>query len=1048
MSKIKSRFIALLVVFTSIISFLPVGFGGQAVKAANTDATNVRVRISKQTSDLPSRIDSSIHEKIYTSVELVSPGTDRSIGFELTVKDVHRELSDLINEAQADPTKSKSVTGITKQRIEIKSINGVPMSTDATGKSIDDTGILTEMGVSITDLDGTTDANNEKIYGKRLVDLPLGINKIQYEVIVTTRTVSYTAPIKDTSGTVIAVANLDQGIDVDSKGTSSNDLTIEHGTKFVIQKIEKLQFKSYVGETADFTQDDQISNDKNNQKPFLYSQTANADADMPLRYNFDVPDSTFMLKYVMNFDQDLTDANIYRDGKKDTNIYINGTNLQGSLERLGTSALIVVKIQSTNSSNSVISKSYAIEIKYNTLNADKDYSLKDAGITKYDFNEIDSVQAYIGKKFNVSQDKTSGFKIYNGDIYIDPKANMISIDPTLILGKDPVAYKVTNNYVDSGTSGTFVENALLKSDGKKYVNFKRGSLSNQLQIDVYAGTDGNVTDSSKILARYLLKVNPIITTDTFTTDLKIEKSNNSDAIAPYLTQPGVKESIIDKFTTARRTYDLYYATGSPVRVTFTGNRSSKNEYLKIWTSTDRNSTNPAEATASVNNKVGSDLKREISLNVDLNEAEKMVVQAYYDEFEYVTDPVTNVKTVKKDASGNPMCMSYPLGEKYVFYIPNNFHSTDNPTGETSDNASLSSLKLSGYTLSDSDGNQGFSSDKLDYTANVAKEDTSAKITAIAEDDNIKSIIATIDSANATYDLIAGELSELPLNSSGKTTIKIVVTAQDGTTTKKYTVVVKNNTKGSNVNLKNVILSAGEYTFDSKNDVTKVRVDQNVTNVKVTPVVEDSKSIVSVNGQGFSQSPITISLKGTQKTEINIEVKSEDGTTSKTYTLEIYRVDAGDWETDTNGEDPNEIDQFYDEYNGSWVDSTKYEQWGSVNGKPAYFDKNGRQVKEAWITTGGKLYYLNNLGYRASGWKVDDASGKTYYLDSTTGEMKKQWMNLNNKWYYLGLNGVMQKGWLNLNNKWYYFTPNGQMVVGQTMYVDDEMFRFGQDGAIY
>ena len=63
-------------------------------------------------------------------------------------------------------------------------------------------------------------------------------------------------------------------------------------------------------------------------------------------------------------------------------------------------------------------------------------------------------------------------------------------------------------------------------------------------------------------------------------------------------------------------------------------------------------------------------------------------------------------------------------------------------------------------------------------------------------------------------------------------------------------------------------------------------------------------------------------------------------------------------------------------------------------------------------------------------------------------MKKQWMNLDNKWYYLGLNGVMQKGWLNLNKKWYYFTPNGQMVVSQSMYVEDGLYRFGQDGAIY
>jgi len=1046
MRKIKNRFIALLVVFTSVVSFLPVGFGGQTANAATSVANTIRVRISNATTELPSRIDSTSNEKIYTSVNPLE-NTNKQTGFELTVKDVHRTLSDIINEVQADPTKSKTVTAITKQRVKINSINDVAISTSSDGTSVDDTGILTEMGVSITDLDGTTDANGEAIYGKRLLNLPLGINKIQYEVILTNRTVTYTAPVKDaTTGEITVAAKLDQGAEADTKNTSPSQLTIEHGTNYAIKKIDTLKIKSYIGKTSDFTADDQISNDKNNQKPFLYSEIISADTNMPLRYNFTLPDSTFMLKYIMNFDQELTDANIYRNGKKDTSIYINGATLQGSLESLSGSSLIVVKIGTTDSSNSVISKSYAIEIKYSPLSSNKDYSLKDAGITKYNFNETDSVQAYIGKKFTVAQDATGSFKTYNGTIYIDQKANMISIDPELILGKSTVAYKVTNNYVLSGRAGKSIENAILKSDGKKYIDFNKGS-SNELQIDVYPGTGGNITDSSKILARYVLTVNPITTTDTFTTDLKIEKSNNSDAIAPYLTQPGVKESIIDKFTTDRRTYDLYYATGSPVKVTFTGTRSSKNEYFKIWTSTDRNSTSTTEAAASVNNKVGSDLKRETSLNIDLNKAEKMVVQAYYDEFEYVTDSVTNVKTVKKDANGNPIYTSYSLGEQYIFYIPSNSSNTGTST-ETSDNALLNSLKLSGYTLSDSAGNKGFSSDKLDYVATVAKEDTSAKITAIAQDDNIQSMIATVDSADGTYYLVSGKLDEIPLNANGKTTITIVVTAQNGTTTKKYTVVIKNNTQGSNVNLKNVILSPGEYNFDSKNDVTKVRVDQNITNIKITPIAEQSKSVVSVNGQGFSESPISISLKGTQKTEINIKVTSEDGTNSKTYTLEVYRVDSGDWITDTSGVDPNEKDQFYDEYSNSWVDSTKYEQWGTINGKPVYFDKKGKQVKEAWITTGGKMYYLNNLGYRASGWKIDDANGKTYYLDPKTGEMKKQWMNLDNKWYYLGLYGVMQKGWLNLNNKWYYFTPNGQMVVNQTLYIDDEVCNFGQDGAKY
>jgi|GEM_PF-1696854 len=1039
MGKIKNKFIASLVVFTSIISFLPVGFSGQAANAAdaNADATAITIFAAGTATKLT--VAQKSDEVIYSYPNAIDNGPD---GFDITVNDLRKSVDvDLIPEAMSG---HKNVTGITDQVMNIKSINGVAIS---------NTKVLGEMGIVVKDIVGNK--AGVPMLGKQLLNLPYGINKIEYEVIVTTVTVTYVPEKKDKDGNITQIEGTTTGTPVVSHDMDNRQLTIEYGTKFALEKISKLQFKSYVGQESDFAADDTISNDKNNQKPFLYYETGKPDANMPLRYSFNVPDSTFKLKYVMNFQISLADATIYRNGQEDTQANVtegvdeNGYKvsiLEGSLEKMGTSALIVIKLNS-NSASGAISKSYAIEIKYKTLNTDEDYSLKDAGITKYDYNEIDSVEACIGKKFNVTKD-AAGFSIYNGEIYIDPNANMISVDPTLILGKSNVAYKLYNNYINTGSSETFVENALLKSDGKKYVNFKRGTYSNILQIDTYEGAGGNITNSSKILARYLLKVIPTENTSKFTTDLKIEKANNSDT-NPYLTQPGVKEDIIDKFTTARRSYDLYYAAGSPVNVTFTGTRSKKNEYLKIWTSTDKNNINPKEATASVNNTVGADLTRAISLNVDLDGNEKMVVQAYYDDFEYNTDANTNIKTLKKDAQGNPIYKSYPLGEKYVFYIPNNFHNTNDPTGEKSDNASLSSLKISGYTLKDSDGNQGFASDKFNYTTSVAKEDTAAKITAIAQDDNIKSIIATVDSSKETFDLVSGELSELPLNTNGKTTIKIAVTAQDEKTIKNYTVVVTNNTKGSTVNLKNVILNVGDYTFDPKADVTKVREDQNVTSVKVTPVPQDSKSKITVNGQLFSDVPINVNIKGAQKTTVNIEVKSEDGTTSKTYTLEINRVDVGDWNpTPNNGEDPNENDQFYDEYSQCWVDSTKYDEWGTVNGKPTYFDKRSRQVKDAWITTGGKLYYLNNLGYRASGWKVDTAGGKTYYLDPTTGEMKKQWMNLDNKWYYLGLNGVMQKGWLNLNNKWYYFTPNGQMVVSQTMYVDDEVCRFGQDGAKY
>ena len=79
----------------------------------------------------------------------------------------------------------------------------------------------------------------------------------------------------------------------------------------------------------------------------------------------------------------------------------------------------------------------------------------------------------------------------------------------------------------------------------------------------------------------------------------------------------------------------------------------------------------------------------------------------------------------------------------------------------------------------------------------------------------------------------------------------------------------------------------------KKMLTKIRVDQAINKLKVTPVPEDSKSKVTVNGTKYSGSPITVDLKGSQKTDMDIEVISEDGRDSKTYTLEIYRTDSAD-----------------------------------------------------------------------------------------------------------------------------------------------------------
>jgi hypothetical protein len=71
--------------------------------------------------------------------------------------------------------------------------------------------------------------------------------------------------------------------------STTNNIMIEHGKNYVINKISNMLFKSYVGEAAAFDSNDQITDtakSENNKVPFLYKTTAKPDTNMPLRNKF------------------------------------------------------------------------------------------------------------------------------------------------------------------------------------------------------------------------------------------------------------------------------------------------------------------------------------------------------------------------------------------------------------------------------------------------------------------------------------------------------------------------------------------------------------------------------------------------------------------------------------------------------------------------------------------------------------------------------------------------------------------------------------------
>src|SRR5471030_576106 len=239
MSKMGKKFMALLVIFTSIISFLPVGFKGQAANAATigTDATTIQVNVSGSTTALTARTDTTTKEEIYTTQSV------ESAGFDISVKDVRTDVDTL--ETQAKNTK-QSTSGIVGQKVEIVSINGTPVT---------DTVTLTDIGIGITSYSQVLGIPSR--IGTTITGLPLGVNKIQYKTTITTQDIVYTPAVTDISGNITQGATTVPKDPVDTV-YANQKLTIEHATTYVVNKISPMTFKAYVGQASSFNDSDVI----------------------------------------------------------------------------------------------------------------------------------------------------------------------------------------------------------------------------------------------------------------------------------------------------------------------------------------------------------------------------------------------------------------------------------------------------------------------------------------------------------------------------------------------------------------------------------------------------------------------------------------------------------------------------------------------------------------------------------------------------------------------------------------------------------------------
>ena len=201
------------------------------------------------------------------------------------------------------------------------------------------------------------------------------------------------------------------------------------------------------------------------------------------------------------------------------------------------------------------------------------------------------------------------------------------------------------------------------------------------------------------------------------------------------------------------------------------------------------------------------------------------------------------------------------------------------TRAPSNNDNLSLLKMSKGIFSPT-----FTSATTSYTDAVGNTITSVTVTPTTAGSN-----ATVKVNGTT--VASGTASGAINLNVGNNTISVVVTAQDGTTTKTYTVTVT-RAPSNNDNLTSLKISKGIFSpaFASATTSYTDAVGNTITSVTVTPTTSDPTATVKVNGTAITSGTASgaINLNVGSNT-INVVVAAQDGITTKTYKITVTRA---------------------------------------------------------------------------------------------------------------------------------------------------------------
>src|SRR6185503_34485 len=195
-------------------------------------------------------------------------------------------------------------------------------------------------------------------------------------------------------------------------------------------------------------------------------------------------------------------------------------------------------------------------------------------------------------------------------------------------------------------------------------------------------------------------------------------------------------------------------------------------------------------------------------------------------------------------------------------------------------ATLSALSLSHGTLA-----PAFDPGTISYTANEFNGTQTITVTAVTADPNATILIN--GSISATSGVATGPITL----AVGSNTIDIAVTAQDGLTSKTYTVNVT-RAPSSNDDLSGLTMNHGVLSpsFTKANTSYTASVTNSITSIEVKAALTDATAVLKIDGQVVSSGVFSQAIPlNVGPNTITVTIKAQNNVSVKTYTIVVTRA---------------------------------------------------------------------------------------------------------------------------------------------------------------